>query len=167
MRAGSTSVSVGRAVRRVFATATITFLVLAVVLGREPRLFAAAAACGTIWWLWDLLTDHVFVPLGDWVTHTLMGGGVDALPPGVRPSLEETIQLLESHLARGASRRVDLNAAIRLEEIYRTVKGDPERARAVIRLARERYPDAPELARYDLDDGGGGGPSEGGEAGGA
>ncbi len=42
-----------------------------------------------------------------------------------RPTLDDTIRLLESHLSQGASRSVEIQAAIRLEEIYRTVKQDP------------------------------------------
>ena len=144
--------SAGRVVRRILATATLLLLAAAIVVRDEPRLYVASAACGAIWWAWDLVWGHVVAPLGDWVSEQLMGGGVGALPPQARPNFEEVVQLLEGHLQRGTSRRVDLNAAIRLEEIYRTVKKDPNRARAVIRLAKERYPDAPELARYELGD---------------
>ena len=144
--------SIARLVRLIFGTATIVLLLAAILVRSDPRLFVASAACGAIWWVWDLLVEYVAAPLGDWVARQLLGGGIGALPPQVRPNLEEVIRLLESHLQRGASRKVDINAAIRLEEIYRTAKKDPVRARAAIRLAKERYPDAPELARYDLDD---------------
>ena len=60
----------------------------------------------------------------------------------------EGAQFLEGHLERGASPRVEINAAIRLEEIYRTVKQDPERARRVVDLVLERYPTAPKLERF-------------------
>jgi hypothetical protein len=138
-----------RVVRGIFATATFVFLGAALLVGDDPRLYAASAAFGTIWWVWDLLEEHVFRPVGLWITRRLLGGGIGAAPSNLRPDLDETIRLLESHLTRGASRRVDLNAAIRLEEIYRLVKRDPVRARRVIEIVRARYPDAPELKRYD------------------
>jgi hypothetical protein len=140
--------TVSRIVRMVFGTATVSLLVVAFVVGREPRLFAAAAAFGAIWWSWDLLLEHVFQPLGDWIVGTLASGGIGMSDPTARPTLDELVRLLENHLARGSSRQVDLNAAIRLEEIYRTVKRDPEGARRVIALVLERYPDAPELQQF-------------------
>ena len=152
MQSGPPPYSVARAVRMIFATATVALLGAALVIRSDPRLFVAGGACGAIWWFWDLLVEYVASPFGDWVSTQLLGGGIGSLPPQARPSLEEVIRLLQSHLERGASRHVDINAAIRLEEIYRTVKKDPARARAAIRLAKERYPDAPELARYHLDD---------------
>lgn len=152
MQTGPPPYSITRVVRLIFGTATIVLLVAAFVVRSDPRLFVASAACGVIWWVWDLLVEYVATPLGDWVSRQLLGGGIGALPPQVRPNLEEVVRLLEGYLQRGASRRVDINAAIRLEEIYRTVKKDPARARGAIRLAKERYPDAPELARYELDD---------------
>jgi len=138
-------ISASRVVRTVIATATVVFLVLALLVRSDPRLWAAAAACGTLWWLWDVLLDHVLRPFGDWIVETLLGGGVGAPRANTRPTLDDTIRLLESHLERGASRKVEINAAIRLEEIYRTVKNDPARARAVLERVRQRYPDAPEL----------------------
>jgi len=140
--------TVSRVVRMVFGTATVSLLVVAFAVDREPRLFAAAAAFGAIWWSWDLLLEHVFEPLGDWIVRTVAGGGVGMSDPTARPSLDELVRLLESHLARGSSRQVDLNAAIRLEEIYRMVKRDPEGAQRVIALVLERYPDAPELQQF-------------------
>ncbi len=69
-----------------------------------------------------------------------------------RLSLDDTIRLLEGHIERGASRRVEINSAIRLEEIYRMVKKDPAAAGRVIERVRERYPDAVKLRRYDSED---------------
>ncbi len=152
MQTGPPPFSVTRVVRLIFGTATIVLLVAAFLVRSDPRLFVASAACGVMWWAWDLLVEYVATPLGDWVSMQLLGGGIGTLPLQARPNLEDVIRLLEGYLQRGASRKVDINAAIRLEEIYRTVKKDPARARAAIRLAKERYPDAPELARYDLDD---------------
>jgi hypothetical protein len=130
-------------------------LVTAIAVGDNPRLYAAAGAFGAVWWAWDLLVAHVFLPLGDWIRDTLMAGGVGLGNSDQRPSLDELIALLEGHLRSGTSEQVDLNAAIRLEEIYRTVKKDPERARAVIELVRQRYPDAPQLKQFGPTDGGG------------
>jgi hypothetical protein len=131
-----------------FGTATVALLVVAIGVRGEPRLFAAAAACGTVWWAWDLLALHVFGPVGEWVEDIILGGGVGASDASTRLSLDEVVTLLERHLERPTSRKVDLNAAIRLEEIYRTVKKDPAAARRVVQIVRERYPDAPELARF-------------------
>ena len=140
--------TVGRVVRTMFGTATVVLLVAAFAFGREPRVFAAAAACGTIWWTWDILAMYVFRPLGEWVGDTIVGGGVGASDASTRPSLDEVIAMLERHIERPTSRKLDINAAVRLEEIYRTVKKDPDAARRVVRVVRERYPDAPELARF-------------------
>jgi hypothetical protein len=144
--------SIGKVVGRIFGTSTIAFAGIGFVVWEDPRWFVASGMCGIVWWSWDLLLEYVFVPVGDWVSDQLMGGGVMGSSAGMRPNMEETIALLESHLRRGASRKVDINAAIRLEEIYRTVKQDPQRAHEVIRIARERYPDAPELDRYESDE---------------
>lgn len=141
-------ITVGRVVRLAFGTATVALLVVAFAVGAEPRLFAAAAVCGTIWWVWDVLTAHVFEPIGEWVNAVVVGGAVGASDGSTRPSLDEVVQMLERHLERPTSRRVDLNAAIRLEEIYRTVKRDPAAAARVIAVVRDRYPDAPELKRF-------------------
>lgn len=140
-------VTSSRVVRSVLGVATFLMLGVAVLVG-DARVYAAAAVFGTVWWLWDLLVDYVFEPLGEWATQHVLGGGLGGADSDLRPDLDELIRLLETHLRHGASRQVDLNAAIRLEEIYRLVKKDPERARRVIELVRSRYPDAPELERY-------------------
>jgi hypothetical protein len=141
-------ITVGRVIRLLFGTATVALLVFAFAVREDARLFAAAAVCGTIWWVWDLLTAHVFQPLGDWVTQTVVGGGLGETDGSTRPGLDDLVRLLESHLERGASRHVDINAAIRLEEIYRVVRKDPESARRVVEIALRRYPDAAELERF-------------------
>jgi len=141
-------ITVGRIVRLLFGSATIALLLFAFGVGRDARLFAAAAVCGTVWWAWDLLTTQIFTPFGDWLTQTVVGGGLGETGSTDRPRLEDLIRLLEGHLEHGASRHVDINAAIRLEEIYRTVKKDPAAARRVVAIVLERYPDAPELERF-------------------
>jgi len=143
-------ITVGRVIRLLFGTATVALLVFAFAVGRDARLFAAAAVCGTVWWAWDLLSAHVFLPLGDWVMQTVVGGGLGETDTSARPGLDDLIRLLESHLEHGASRQVDINAAIRLEEIYRVVKKDPASARRVVGIVVQRYPDAPELERFRL-----------------
>jgi hypothetical protein len=154
----SPPLTVGRVVRATFGTATITLLIAAFAVGGEPRLFGAAAACGTAWWAWDLLAVHVFGPFGDWVEDALLGGGIGVSDESMRLSLDELVAMLERHLAHPTSKQVDLNAAIRLEEIYRTVKKDPDAARRVVQIVRDRYPDAPELASLGEGDGHGDAP---------
>jgi hypothetical protein len=112
---------------------------------RDGRLLVAAGAFGILWTVWDVLWDRVIGPATEWGFRTLTEGTGSA-PPNIRPTLDDTIRLLESHLARDAARSVHIQAALRLEEIYRTIRKDPARARAVLMAARERYPDAPELA---------------------
>lgn len=133
--------------RRLLGTATVAFFVIALVVRDDPRWYLAAGAAGVWWTLWDVLWDHVLGPFGGWL-YDLLTGGIGGPPPGARPTLDDTIRLLESHIEGGAARPVQLQAAVRLEEIYRTVKKDPARARAVIARVRERFPDAEELARY-------------------
>jgi hypothetical protein len=149
---GAFPISIEKAVRRIFGTATIVFAGVGFAVGDDPRWFVASGMCGVLWWSWDLLLEYVVTPVGDWISGQLIGGGLMGSSAGMRPNLEEMIGLLEGHLRRGTSRKVDINAAVRLEEIYRTVKKDPGRAREVIRIARERYPDAAELARYATDE---------------
>jgi hypothetical protein len=141
-------VSASRVVRVTLGTATVGLLLLAFAADREPRLFAAAAIFGTMWWSWDLLMKHVFEPLADWVLGTVVGSGLGPGDPSLRPTLDELVVLLERHLERPTSQKVDINAAIRLEEIYRIVRPDPAAARRVIATVRARYPDAPELRRF-------------------
>ncbi len=136
-----------RVVRGVFGTATAVSLAIG-LLGSEPRWFAFAGATGLIWWGWDLMLEHVFLPVGDWVIGAFAGGELDSRAPETRLTLEDNIRLLERHLEHRTSQKVDINSAIRLEEIYRTVKKDPNRASRVIQTVLDRYPDAPELERF-------------------
>jgi hypothetical protein len=148
MRRPPSQLRVSTAVRGIFGTATVLTFLVALLVREDPRWFVISGTCATVWWAWDLLMEHVFVPIGDWFMSVLTGGALTSPPPGARPTMEDTIRLLESHLEHGASRKVDINAALRLEEIYRTVKQDPERARRVVELVLERYPDAEELAKF-------------------
>jgi hypothetical protein len=139
--------SPGAVVRAALAIATVVFAA-AGLLVREPKVMAAAAAFGVLWTVWDVLADRVVGPALDWAGRILTEGGAAHAPPDIRPTLDDTIRLLESHLEGGASRGVQIQAAIRLEEIYRTIRKDPSRARAVIERVGERFPDAKELALY-------------------
>jgi hypothetical protein len=139
--------SPGVVVRAVFAGATVIFLVLGLTL-RSARLLGAAAVFGLVWTLWDVLWNRVLGPGGAWAARALTEG-VGETPAATRPSLDDTVRLLENHLAHGADRHVEIQAAIRLEEIYRTIRMDPERAREVLERVRRKYPDSEELKRHD------------------
>jgi hypothetical protein len=134
-------------VRAVFATATIVFGGLGLVI-RERRLLVAAGIFGILWTVWDVFWDRWIAPGSAWMFRTFTEGTGGNLPD-IRPTLDDTIRLLERHLAGTASRRVRIQAAIRLEEIYRTVRKDPARARDVLARARALFPDAPELEALD------------------
>ena len=140
--------SPGGVVRGFMAAATLVFA-LAGLLVRDARLFAASGAFGLMWLGWDFLTAQLFDPFGDWLSRLWSGGvGAGRDAANLRPTLEDTVRLLEGHLRPGVARSVVVQAAIRLEEIYRTIKDDPVRAREVIARARELAPDAEELRRY-------------------
>ena len=138
--------SPGRIVRAALAAATIGFGALGLMMG-APRMLMAAGAFGIMWTLWDIIWDRVFAPFGDWATRMLTEGSVGVAQTPTRPNLQDTIRLLENHLEHGASRSVEIQAAIRLEEIYRTVRKQPEKARDVVKRISAKYPDAMELER--------------------
>lgn len=135
-------------VRGFMAAATVVFGGVALLVG-DPRWFAASGAFGLMWVGWDFLSGQLFGPLGDWLSSLWAGGvGADRDAVNLRPTLDDTVRLLESHLRPGVARSVVVQAAIRLEEIYRTIKDDPVKAREVIARAKELVPDAEELSRY-------------------
>jgi hypothetical protein len=142
------SISASKVVRGVFAAGTVTFFVVGLVIRDDPRWFAAAGTLSLVWWAWDILVAHVFAPFGDWFFGLLTGQNIGEPLNELRPTLDDTIRLLESHLEHGASEQVCVNAAIRLEELYRTVKKDPVGARRVMETVKERFPDAPEWERF-------------------
>jgi hypothetical protein len=154
MRIRESNVTMSGAVRRVLGLATFVFVGAGFVFDRSPPLFVAAGVFATMWWAWDFLVDYVFEPIEAFAHHLLQGGAAQGDPSIPRPTLDDTVRLLENHLANPTSAKVDINAAIRLEEIYRTVKKDSDKARAVIRTVRERYPEAPELERFRSSDDG-------------
>ena len=132
--------------RRFLATATIVAVVLG--LTGDPRWFAASGAFGVAWWAWDAVWENVLGPIGGWFTAMLTGTyGVEA-PPDL--TVDDTIRLLEGHLSADAvPRHVQIQSALRLAEIYRLSRQDPERARDVIARVRARWPNAPELQRFE------------------
>lgn len=128
------------------ASVTVGFGVLGLVY-RLPRLLVAAGAFGVLWTLWDMVWDRILAPFGDWALTTFTEGA-SGPPANTRPTLDDTIRLLESHLAGHAEPHVQIQAAIRLEEIYRTVRHDAAKADDVVRRILDRYPTAPELRRF-------------------
>jgi hypothetical protein len=136
-------------VRGFMAAATVVFALVGLLV-RDARWFAASGAFGVMWLMGDLLTAHFLDPLGDWLSRLWSGlGDAGADTPNLRPTLDDTVRRLEGHLRSGVARSVVVQAAIRLEEVYRTVKNDPVRARDVIARARQLAPDAEELRRYE------------------
>ena len=132
--------------RTMFGAATILTALLG--LAGDARWFAASGAFGTAWWAWDAVWDNVLGPLGSWLSGMLTGTADVDQPPDL--TLEDTIRLLESHLAAdGVTRHVQIQSALRLAEIYRITKKDPARAREVIERVRARWPDAPELKKFE------------------
>lgn len=131
--------AVGRAF---FGGATIVTALMGVA--GDKRWLAASGAFGVAWWGWDFVWENVLGPLGGLVTG-ILGGSVEVEdPPDL--TLDDTVRLLESHLASdGVPRHVQIQSALRLAEIYRLGRHDPAKADAVLQRVRERWPDAPEL----------------------
>jgi Na+-transporting NADH:ubiquinone oxidoreductase subunit NqrB len=135
------------AVGRTFLGAATVLTALLGLTG-DARWFAASGAFGTVWWAWDFLSDSVFGPLGSWLLGILTGSATVEEPPDL--TLDDTIRLLEDHLtADGVTRHVQIQAALRLSEIYRLNQKDPVKAKAVIERVRARWPDAPELRLFE------------------
>jgi hypothetical protein len=136
--------SPGAAGRRILATATVVAALLG-VLG-DARWLAASGAFGIAWWAWDAIWDNVFGPIGGWFAAMLTGTSDVETPPDL--SLDDTIRLLENHIAADAvPRHVQVQSALRLAEIYRLNKHDPQRAEEIIAKVRAKWPDSPELTR--------------------
>jgi len=130
-----------------FAFAAATLLSLLLGLTVDPRWLAASAGFGALWSLWDVIWDNLLGPLGGWFNGLLTGSLGEADAPGL--TTDDTIRMLEDHLRNdGVPRHVQIESAIRLEELYRLARKDPTKAAEVMRVARERWPDAPELARH-------------------
>jgi hypothetical protein len=134
------------AIGRALGIATVFCLVLG--FAADPWWFAVSGAFGAFWWSWDFVWDNILVPLGGFLTNAINGAVDVQEPPDL--SLDDTIRLLEDHLAAdGVTRHVQIQSALRLADIYRLNKKDPARARDVIARARTRWPDAPELQRFE------------------
>ena len=101
-------------VRAVLMAATVVFGLLGLLL-REAKLLAAAGAFAVLWTVWDVLWERAFGPMGEWAVRALTEG-IGEPPVNTRPTLDETIEMLERHLAGGAPRHVEIQVAIRLEE---------------------------------------------------
>ena len=134
-------------VRWALGAATIVSL-LAGLLGKSTGALVASGAFGTMWWAWDLLNDNVLTPFGQWLSGLLSGDAL-ARDDNDPLTLDETAELLEHRLQAGVAPHIVIQAALRLEEIYRMDRHDPAKARTVIARARELVGDAPELKRYD------------------
>ncbi len=140
--------SPGRVVRGFAAGATAVFGVAALATG-EPKAWVACGAFGLMWAGWDFLGEYVFGPVGEWIARLWSGeAGPDRGAAGLLPTLDDTIRLLEHHVQPGVARSVVMQSAVRLEEIYRAIRGDPNKAREVIARARQLFPDAEELRHY-------------------
>ncbi len=132
--------------RRALGIATILAAILG--LAGDERWFAAAGAFGTAWWAWDFVWGNVLGPLGNWFTGMLTGTAQVEEAPDL--SLDDTVRLLESHLAAEQTpRHVQIQSALRLAEIYRINRNDETKARDVIDRVKARWPDSPELATYE------------------
>jgi len=144
-RFGSATTSPSAVGRRALAIATVLSVILGVA--GDARWFGASAALGTAWWAWDYLWANVIGPLGDWFTGMLTGTVSVEEPPDL--SLDDTVRLLESHLAAtDTPQHVQIQSALRLAEIYQINRKDPAKAREVIERVRARWPDAPQLRRF-------------------
>src|SRR5512134_2652076 len=98
-------------VRAVFAAATFLFGGLGLGLG-ERRLLIAAGICGILWTVWDVFWERWIAPGSAWMFRTFTEGTGGDLP-NTRPTLDDTIRLLERHLAGTATPHVRIQAAIR------------------------------------------------------
>ncbi len=131
--------------RRVLGAATIITLLLG-VLG-DDRFLAASGLFGVAWWAWDFLWDQV-APFANWLSRVLTGVADVQEPPDL--TLDDTVRLLEGRLASAvATRHVQIEAAVRLAEIYLLNKHDPAKAREVIELVKARWPDSAELRFFE------------------
>ncbi len=110
----------------------------------DVRWFVASGAFGTLWWTADSLVEWAIRPLVDLLGQVIQGS-VRTSSSQVGPSLEDTVSRLEAHIDNNAARAVQIQAALKLSDIYRAVYKDAVRAQAILALARTRFPDAPEL----------------------
>ena len=113
---------------------------------KDLRWAAASCGFGTFWWFSDFFGSRIFRPFGGLVLQVFRGG------PG-RPVLDQrTIHDAMSELEiqvldQATSREVQIQAALRLSDLYRVINQDEVRAEAVMNLVRGRFPDAVELTK--------------------
>ena len=139
-------------VRFGLAVGTIAFAVIGTALGKDARWYAASGLLGTIWWLWDFLTEHVFEPMAASFSRMFFEGA--DLPAARKTNPLDTIMLLEKRLEQPVSEETDVQAALRLADLCRVMNDDPVRARAIVEMMKGRYPGNAALARYEEAQGG-------------
>ena len=132
-------------VRTGLALGTIVFAVIGTVRRGDVGWYAASGLMGTMWWLWDFFVEWLFAPIGAALARLFLEGG--DMPPKRDP--EDTAQWLEARLEQTVTRQSDIQAALRLADLYRVMHDDPVRARAVVEMMKTRYPRDADLARYD------------------
>jgi hypothetical protein len=133
-------------VRYSFAALTIFFGVAGFV-GGSGKMLAVSGAFGTMWWLWDLLIDHVVAPFAQWFGGLFTGGSLEYTPSEF--TVDQRIGLLETRISQdGGDRRRIFQDAVRLIELYELQKKDPDGAKRVVAKMKERFPDAPELGLF-------------------
>jgi len=131
--------------RVAFGAATIVAALLGLL--SDARWFAASGAFGAVWWAWDALAENVFGPMLRFLAGSLSGAGAAEEPPDL--TVDDTVRLLESHLAsNGTPRHVQIQSALRLAEIYRLNKKDPAKADELLERVKQRWPDAPEWKAF-------------------
>jgi len=128
--------------RTTLAGATWGSVLLAFVT-HDKRWFAASALFGAMWFIADSLAGKIFAPLAEFVLGWMRGD--QDLPVELRPTVDDTIRLLEHHIENHADRHVQIQAALRLADIYRAVHRDDEKAAQILEKVRSRFPDAREL----------------------
>src|SRR6267143_3825296 len=102
--------------------ATLAFAALGVLTG-DTRFYLASGLTGTFWWLWDWVADAVLAPLGDMLENLFLGGGVGIpLPPESGSTGEDAIRRLEARLEHPGSPDEEVQAALRLADLYRVVR---------------------------------------------
>lgn len=136
----------GTIIRTGLGLATVAFAIIGTLVGQDLRWYAASGLTGTMWWLWDFLSERIFQPMGHAFARMFFEGGDLPAPPRRNPL--ETIQRLERRLEQPVSRDSDIQAALRLADLYRVINDDDVRAVALIEMMRVRYPDSVELKRF-------------------
>ena len=113
MRANGSFESPSAVGRTLLGVATVAAVLLG--LAGDPIWFAASGALGMAWWGWDAIWENVLGPLGGWFTGALTGTA--DVEEGPDLTLEDTVRLLESHLAADAvPRHVQI-------QVYRALGG--------------------------------------------